>query len=121
MTVCRAQNQSERQAALTRLYEQRKAKRMQRYQQQGVNLYVKNLDAAITDDLLRKQFESYGAITSSKVMCDENNRSKGFGFVCFEKPDDATKAVVGMNNKVLGTKLLYVALAQRKEDRKAQL
>ena len=121
MTVCRAQNQSERQAELTRLYEQQKAKRMQRYQQQGVNLYVKNLDAAITDDLLRKQFESYGAITSSKVMCDENNHSKGFGFVCFEKPDDATKAVVGMNNKVLGTKLLYVALAQRKEDRKAQL
>ena len=119
MTVCRAQKRSERQAELKRRYEQQKAERMQRYQ--GVNLYVKNLDDTITDDSLRKQFESYGTITSSKVMCDENNRSKGFGFVCFEKPDDATKAVVDMNNKILGTKPLYVALAQRKEDRKAQL
>jgi polyadenylate-binding protein len=119
LIVCRAQKKGERQAELKRRYEQQKAERMQRYQ--GVNLYVKNLDDHIDDDMLRTNFESYGKITSAKVMGDENGRSKGFGFVCFEKPDDATKAVVDMNNKMLGTKPLYVALAQRKEDRKAQL
>jgi len=119
LTVCRAQKKSERQAELKRRYEAQKAERMQRYQ--GVNLYVKNLDDTVGDDALRANFESYGTITSAKVMCDEAGRSKGFGFVCFEKPDDATKAVVDMNNKMLGTKPLYVALAQRKEDRKAQL
>lgn len=119
LTVCRAQKKSERQAELKRKYEQQKVERMQRYQ--GVNLYVKNLDDTVTDEMLRQNFESYGKITSAKVMCDETNRSKGFGFVCFEKPDDATKAVVEMNNKMLATKPLYVALAQRKEDRKAQL
>jgi len=119
LTVCRAQKKNERAAELKRKYEQQKAERMQRYQ--GVNLYVKNLDDTVDDEMLRKQFEQYGPITSAKVMGDETTRSKGFGFVCFEKPDDATKAVVEMNNKMLGNKPLYVALAQRKEDRKAQL
>jgi len=92
---------------------------MQRYQ--GVNLYVKNLDDTVDSEMLRKHFEVHGVITSAKVMGDDSGRSKGFGFVCFEKPDDATKAVVEMNNRMVAGKPLYVALAQRKEDRKAQL
>ncbi len=119
LTVCRAQKKAEREAELSRVYEQLKAERMQRYQ--GVNLYVKNLDETVTSDELKKNFEKHGTIASAKVMTDENGRSKGFGFVCFEKPDDATKAVVDMNNKMLNGKPLYVALAQRKEERKAQL
>lgn len=119
LTACRAQKKAEREAELSRVYEQLKAERMQRYQ--GVNLYVKNLDDSVDSDELRRNFEQHGVIASAKVMLDDAGRSKGFGFVCFEKPDDATKAVVEMNNRMLNGKPLYVALAQRKEDRKAQL
>jgi polyadenylate-binding protein len=48
-------------------------------------------------------------------------KSKGFGFVCFSNPDEASKAVSEMNQKMVNGKPLYVALAQRKDVRKTQL
>ncbi|XP_033209213.1 polyadenylate-binding protein 4-like isoform X2 [Belonocnema kinseyi] len=118
MYVGRAQKKAERQQELKRKFEQLKIERLNRYQ--GVNLYVKNLDDTIDDERLRKEFTPFGTITSAKVMMEEG-RSKGFGFVCFSSPEEATKAVTEMNGRIVGTKPLYVALAQRKEDRKAHL
>uniref|UniRef100_A0A4W2FWX1 Polyadenylate-binding protein n=1 Tax=Bos indicus x Bos taurus TaxID=30522 RepID=A0A4W2FWX1_BOBOX len=116
--VGRAQKRVERQNELKRRFEQMKQDRLTRYQ--GVNLYVKNLDDSIDDEKLRKEFSPYGVITSAKVMT-EGGHSKGFGFVCFSSPEEATKAVTEMNGRIVGTKPLYVALAQRKEERKAIL
>uniref|UniRef100_A0A8C2DEG0 Polyadenylate-binding protein n=1 Tax=Cyprinus carpio TaxID=7962 RepID=A0A8C2DEG0_CYPCA len=116
--VGRAQKRVERQGELKRKFEQIKQERIQRYQ--GVNLYVKNLDDIIDDEKLRKEFAPYGTITSAKVMTD-GGHSRGFGFVCFSSPEEATKAVTEMNGRIVSTKPLYVALAQRKEERKAIL
>merc|ERR1719219_691656 len=116
--VGRAQKRGERQAELKKKFEQLKMERLNRYQ--GVNLYVKNLDDTIDDERLRKEFPPYGTVTSARVMCEEG-RSKGFGFVCFSSPEEATKAVTEMNGRIIVAKPLYVALAQRKEDRKAHL
>ncbi|GES61528.1 polyadenylate binding protein [Aspergillus terreus] len=48
-------------------------------------------------------------------------KSKGFGFVCFSSPDEASKAVTEMNQRMINGKPLYVALAQRKDVRRSQL
>jgi len=117
--VSRAQKKAEREDELRKTYEAAKQEKMGKYQ--GVNLYIKNLEDDIDDEKLRAEFEPFGTITSCKVMCDEKATSKGFGFVCFSSPDEATKAVAEMNNKIIGTKPLYVSLAQRREVRRQQL
>jgi len=116
--VGRFQKKFERTSTLKKIHEEKKQERNNKYM--GINLYIKNLDDTIDDEKLKKEFISFGTITSAKVMT-ENGRSKGFGFVCFSAPEEATKAVTDMNGRIVGSKPLYVALAQRKEDRKNHL
>lgn len=115
----RAQKKAERIAELRSKFERIRFER--RYKYQGVNLYIKNLDDTIDDEMLRKEFSQFGTITSAKIMRDEKGNSRGFGFVCFSNPEDASKATTEMNGRTFGSKLLFVCLAQRKEDRRAQL
>jgi polyadenylate-binding protein len=117
--VARAQKKSERQEELTKVYEQIKQERMNKYQ--GVNLYVKNLDDTVDDEQLKQEFSVYGSITSAKVMRDDKQHSRGFGFVCFNTAEEATKCVAEMNGKMVANKPIYVALAQRKDVRRSQL
>jgi len=119
ITACRAQKKAERVMELKSRFEAQKNERISKYQ--GVNLYIKNLEDGIDDERLRTEFSQFGTITSAKVMKDDKGNSKGFGFVCFSSPDEATKAVTEMNGRIIVTKPLYVALAQRKEERRAQL
>lgn len=117
--VGRAQKRSERDQQLKQSHE---ATRIENEAKSaGVNLYVKNLDDEWDDDRLRSEFEAFGTITSCKVMKDEKGGSKNFGFVCYSSPDEATKAVSEMNGKMIGSRPLYVALAQRKEVRRQAL
>jgi polyadenylate-binding protein len=117
--VGKAQKKSEREKELKDMFLKIQRERMSKYQ--GVNLYVKNLDDAVDDEKLRQAFAPYGTITSAKVMLDDKEVSRGFGFVCYSTPEEATKAVTEMNGKMIGNKPIYVALAQKKEQRRAQL
>ena len=117
--VGRAQKKAEREVELKSKFDQMKQEQLAKYQ--GVNLYIKNLDDDVDEDKLRSLFTPFGTITSCKIMKDGRGNSKGFGFVCYASPEEATKAVTEMNGKIIQAKPLYVALAQRKEVRKAQL
>ncbi|KAF8410098.1 hypothetical protein HHK36_002620 [Tetracentron sinense] len=117
--VGKAQKKSEREVELKGRFEQSMKEAVDKFQ--GVNLYVKNLDDSIGDDKLREMFAEFGTITSFKVMRDPNGISRGSGFVAFSSPEEASQALAEMNGKMIVSKPLYVALAQRKEDRRARL
>eukprot|EP00262_Sarcandra_glabra_P012238 TRINITY_DN3114_c0_g2_i1.p1 TRINITY_DN3114_c0_g2~~TRINITY_DN3114_c0_g2_i1.p1 ORF type:complete len:659 (+),score=142.30 TRINITY_DN3114_c0_g2_i1:326-2302(+) len=117
--VGKAQKKSEREMELKGRFEQSMKEVVDKFQ--GVNLYLKNLDDSIGDDKLRELFSEFGTITSCKVMQDPNGISRGSGFVAFSTPEEASRALTEMNGKLVVSKPLYVALAQRKEDRRARL
>lgn len=72
------------------------------------NIYIKNLESDMTEETLEKSFAKFGKILSLVIARDENGASKGFGFVNFESPDDARKAVEDMNGFTLG--MLFVII-----------
>lgn len=66
------------------------------------NLYMKNLDLDVTEELLREKFSEFGKIASLVISRDDNGTSRGFGFVNFDNPDDARQAMEAMNGSQLG-------------------
>ncbi|KAK1265005.1 Polyadenylate-binding protein 5 [Acorus gramineus] len=117
--VGKAQRKAEREAELKAKFEQERNGRFEKLQ--GANLYLKNIDDNINDEKLKELFSEFGTITSCKVMLDPHGQSRGSGFVAFSTPEEASRAVNEMNGKMIGRKPLYVAVAQRKEERKARL
>ncbi|XVF56676.1 hypothetical protein PTKIN_Ptkin06aG0139600 [Pterospermum kingtungense] len=74
------------------------------------NLYVKNLVDGITEDLLEERFSRYGKFCSVVIMKDVNESSRGFGFVNFQSPNNAKKAMEAMNGVQLGVEVYPTVL-----------
>ena len=89
------------------------------------NIYVKEIPKKnFTDKDLIELFNKFGKINSAIVLKDDKGESKGFGFVCFEKPEDAEKAKNEMNGKKIFEDVenkLYVSFALKKAERKEEL
>ena len=75
------------------------------------NLYIKNIPLTAKEEDLEKVFSKYGEITSIRIQKDKienkDNKdkielvSKGFGFISFDKPEEAKKALEEMDQKFL--------------------
>ena len=89
------------------------------------NIYVKEIPKKnFTEKELIELFSKFGKINSAVILKDEKGESKGFGFVCFEKPEDAEKAKNEMNGKKVFDDVenkLYVSFALKKAERKEEL
>uniref|UniRef100_G1LYP7 Polyadenylate-binding protein n=1 Tax=Ailuropoda melanoleuca TaxID=9646 RepID=G1LYP7_AILME len=85
------------------------------------NVYIKNFGEEVDDESLKELFSQFGKTLSVKVMRDPSGKSKGFGFVSYEKHEDANKAVEEMNGKEISGKVIFVGRAQKKVERQAEL
>ena len=95
------------------------------HQSKRNNIYVKEIPKKnFGDKELTDLFSKFGKINSAIVLKDEKGESKGFGFVCFEKPEEAEKALKEMNGKKIFDDVenkLYVSFALKKAERQEEL
>lgn len=79
-------------------------------------LFVGSLKWGLTEDELREAFAIFGEITSVKIITDkETQKSRGFGFVEFERAEDAKSALAEMQDFDLKGRKIAVAFATRQE------
>jgi RNA recognition motif-containing protein len=85
----------------------------------GGNLYVMNVPPEWREMDLYRHFIHYGSLSSVKVMMSEDGKeSRGFGFVGFNNPVAAQRAISGMNGLCLfpeGGKRLQVNVKKGEE------
>jgi RNA recognition motif-containing protein len=81
-------------------------------------LYVGNLPYSVTEQELRALFEQAGGVVDAAVITDrESGRSKGFGFVEMNTPEEAAKAISQLNGHTLNNRQIQVSEARPREER----
>jgi len=82
-----------------------------------MNIYVGNLSYEATDGSIREAFESFGQVTSARVIKDKyNGQSRGFGFVEMPGQSQAQSAIRSLNGKELMGKQMSVKEARPRAD-----
>jgi cold-inducible RNA-binding protein len=86
----------------------------------STKLYVGNLSFKATQDEVRDIFGQYGVVIDVALPMDrESGRPRGFAFVTMETPEEAQKAIDGMNGQDFQGRNLQVNEARPPEPRAA--
>ncbi len=72
-----------------------------------IEIYVGNLSYDMNDDQLRREFERFGTVKSSRVIENRfSHKSKGFGFIEMIYRKEAEAAIKALHDKeVMGRRL----------------
>ena len=57
------------------------------------NIFVRRIPKEMTPQQLEEHFSRYGDIKSLKISLNSDHESRGYGFVCFQDPTSAAKAL----------------------------
>ena len=81
-----------------------------------MNIYVGNLSFGSSENDLRTEFETYGEVTSVKIISDrETGRSRGFAFVEMADDGAAQTAIDALNGKEIDGRAVNVNPARPRE------
>ena len=81
-------------------------------------LFVGNLSFQTTENDLQDAFAAFGTVTETNLMMDRvTSRPRGFGFITMATPEEAQKAIAGLNGKDLGGRAITVNVARPREER----
>lgn len=81
-----------------------------------MNIYIGNMSFDTTEEQLRQAFESYGEISTIKLITDrDSGQPKGFAFVEMSTKDEAVAAISGLNGHELNGRQLTVNEAKPRE------
>jgi cold-inducible RNA-binding protein len=81
-------------------------------------LFVGNLSYNTTENDLQDAFAAHGTVVEANLMMDRmTGRPRGFAFVTMGSPEEAQKAIEGMNGAQLDGRALTVNIARPKEER----
>jgi len=87
----------------------------------GNKLFVGGLPWATDEAGLAKAFSQFGNVTDARIICDrETGRSRGFGFVTFEKDESAESARAAMDGGELEGRRITVRHAEERGPRKPE-
>ena len=82
-----------------------------------MNIYVGNLDRQVTEEDLRKAFESFGQVESATILKDKfSGEPRGFGFVEMPAKAEARAAIDGLNGTELKERSINVNEARPREE-----
>jgi RNA recognition motif-containing protein len=82
-----------------------------------MNIYVGNLSYDVTEETIKQAFESFGEVTSARVIKDKyTGQSRGFGFVEMSVQSQAQTAIKSLNGRELLGKQISVNEARARAD-----
>ena len=84
----------------------------------STKIFVGNLDFKVTENDLQDAFAAFGTVVEANLVTDRaTGRPRGFAFVTMSSPEEAQKAIDGLNGKELGGRALNVNIARPREER----
>jgi RNA recognition motif-containing protein len=87
-------------------------------QAMNTRLYVGNLSFNTNAEGVRAAFQEFGTVSDVHLVSDrETGRSRGFAFVTMGTPEEAAKAIEGMDGRTLDGRPLRVNEAEQRQQR----